>query len=120
MSSPDTSPIRDLTPLFCPKSIAVVGASRKPGSVGHAVIKNLIHGQFEGVIYPINPKAKGILGIPCFADLSALADVPDLVVVVVPAPFVERVVLQAAELGTKHVMVISAGFKEIGGEGIER
>ncbi len=118
--SAEASPVRDLTPLFCPRSIAVVGASRKPGSVGHAVIRNLIHGQYEGVIYPINPKAKGILGIPCFADLSALAEPPDLVVVVVPAPFVERVVLQAAELGTKHVMVISAGFKEIGGEGVER
>ncbi len=119
-TSVDVSPERDLTPLFCPTSIAVVGASRKPGSVGHAVIRNLIHGQFEGVIYPINPKAKGIQGIPCFADLSAIPEVPDLVVIVVPAPFVERVVLQAAELGTKHVLVISAGFKEIGGEGVQR
>ena len=122
LDSPTVSvpPERDLTPLFCPQSIAVVGAARKAGSVGHAVIRNLIYGRYEGVIYPVNPKAKGILGIPCFADLGALPYTPDLVVVVVPAPFVERVVLQAAELGTKHVLVISAGFKEIGGEGIER
>jgi len=109
-----------LEPLFCPRSIAVVGASRKVGSVGHAITRNLISGGYTGVIYPVNPKARGILGIPCFGDLSAIGDPPDLVVVVVPAPFVERVVLQAAELGTKHVLVISAGFKEIGGEGLER
>ena len=111
---------RDLTPLFCPRSIAVVGASRKPGSVGHALIRNLIYGRYEGVIYPVNPKAKGILGIPCFRDLAAIDEPPDLVVVVVPSPYVERVVLQAAELGTRHLVVISAGFKEVGGEGVER
>jgi acetate---CoA ligase (ADP-forming) len=115
-----TPNIRDLEPMFCPRSIAVVGASRKVGSVGHAITRNLIYGGYTGVIYPINPKAKGILGIPCCSDLSAVPDPPDLVVVVVPAPFVERVVLQAAELGTRHVLVISAGFKEIGEEGVER
>ncbi len=123
-NSPTTSPpavrVRDLEPLFCPRSIAVVGASRKVGSVGHAITRNLIYGGYTGVIYPINPKAKGILGVPCFRDLTAIEDPPDLVVVVVPAPFVERVVLQAAELGTKHVLVISAGFKEVGEEGIAR
>jgi acetyltransferase len=106
--------------LFCPRSIAVVGASRKVGSVGHALVRNLIYGGYTGVVYPINPKAKGILGIPSFKDLSVLSEPPDLVVVVVPAPLVERVVLQAAEIGTRHVLVISAGFKEIGGEGLER
>ena len=113
-------PGRDLTPLFCPQSIAVVGASRKVGSVGHAVIRNLIAGGFTGVIYPVNPQAKGVMGIPCFSDLSAIGEVPDLVVIVVPAPLVERVVLQAAELGTKHAVVITAGFKEIGAEGVAR
>lgn len=111
---------RDLDPLFCPRSIAVVGASRKAGSVGHAVIQNLIQGRYTGVIYPVNPKAKGVLGVPCFKDLGAIGEPLDLVVVVVPAPYVEKVVQQAADLGTRHVVVISAGFKEIGGEGAER
>jgi len=88
--------------------------------VGHAVIRNLIYGHYTGVIYPINPQAKGILGVPCFPDLKAINEVPDLVVVVVPSPHVERVVLQAAELGTKHLVVISAGFKEVGEEGAAR
>ncbi len=113
-------PARDLRPLFFPKSIAVVGASRKVGSVGHAVIRNLIYGHYTGVIYPINPQAKGILCVPCFPDLKAINEVPDLVVVVVPSQHVERVVVQAAELGTKHMVVISAGFKEVGEEGAAR
>jgi len=116
----EASARRDLTRLFRPRSIAVVGASRKEGSVGHAVVQNLIHGGYTGVIYPVNPKAKGILGVPCFKDLNAIGEVPDLVVVVVPSRFVEQVVVEAAELGTRHLIVISAGFKEVGGEGAER
>ncbi len=119
-ASPTLPPARDLRPLFFPKSIAVVGASRKVGSVGHAVIRNLIYGHYTGVIYPINPQAKGILGVPSFPDLKAINEVPDLVVVVVPSQHVERVVVQAAELGTKHLVVISAGFKEVGEEGAIR
>ena len=119
-SSPSTPGIRDLTNFFAPRSIAVVGASRKEGSVGHALIRNLIYGGYTGVIYQVNTNAKGIQGVPCFPDLNSIGYPPALVVAVVPAPFVERVLLNAAELGTKHVLVISAGFKEIGGEGVER
>lgn len=120
LASVQLPPPRDLRPLFFPTSIAVVGASRKVGSVGHAVIRNLIYGHYTGVIYPVNPQARGILGVPCFKDLESLGEVPDLVVVVVPAPHVERVVLQASDLGTKHMVVISAGFKEVGEEGAAR
>ncbi len=111
---------RDLDPLFCPKSIAVIGASRKPGSVGNALIRNLIYGGFTGVIYPVNPKAAGVLGVPCFRDLDEIETAPDLVVVVLPAPLVETAVIKAADVGTRHLVVISAGFKEIGGEGVAR
>ena len=90
-------PVRDLTPFFCPKSIAVVGASRKEGSVGHAIVRNLIYGGYTGVVYPINPQAKSILGIRCCKDLGAVGEAADLVVVVVPATHVEGVVLQAAD-----------------------
>ena len=74
ISAPASSPARDLTQFFCPRSIAVVGASRKEGSVGHALVRNLIYGGYTGVIYPVNPNAKGIQGIPCFPDLNALPD----------------------------------------------
>jgi acetyl coenzyme A synthetase (ADP forming)-like protein len=119
-TSATASSARDLTQFFCPRSISVVGASRKEGSVGHALVRNLIYGGYTGVIYPVNPNARGIQGIPCFPDLHSLPYPPDLVVAVVPAPFVERVLLQSAELGSRHILVISAGFKEIGGEGLER
>lgn len=119
-SNGESSPYRELTPLFCPRSIAVVGASRKPGSVGNALIRNLIYGGYTGVIYPVNPKAVGVLGVPCFKNLESINPAPELVVVVVPAPYVEQIVVQAADLGTRHLVVISAGFKEIGGEGLER
>ncbi|MFW6170990.1 MAG: acetate--CoA ligase family protein [Planctomycetota bacterium] len=122
---PETSPTsasssRDVSKFFCPGSIAVVGASRKEGSVGHALVRNLIHGGYTGVIYPVNPKAKGIQGIPCFPDLASIGFAPDMVAVVLPARYVEPVMHQAADIGTRHVLVISAGFKEVGGEGVER
>ena len=110
----------DLEPLFCPESIAVVGASRTPGSVGHAIIHNLVYGGYTGVVYPINPKARSILGNPCVPSISAIERKVDLVVLAIPAQFIADVVLEAAERGTKHFVVISAGFKEVGGEGQRR
>ena len=112
--------VRDLEPLFAPRSIAVVGASRTPGSVGNAITRNLIYGGYTGVVYPINPKAKSILGCRCVPRVSQIDDEVDLAVLVVPAPAVESVVAEAAEHGTKHFVVITAGFKEIGGDGVER
>ena len=126
MSSVSCSPatpaavIRDLEPLFAPRSVAVVGASRTPGSVGHAITRNLIYGGFTGVVYPINPKAKSIMGCRCTKQVSQIDDEVDLAVLVIPATAVEDVICEAAEHGTKHFVVITAGFKEIGGEGVER
>lgn len=111
---------RDLKGLFCPQSIAVVGASRTPGSVGNDIMRNLIYGGYTGVVYPINPKAKSILGIRCVPNLEALDEAVDLCVVIVPAPAVEPVLRSAAAKGTHNFVIISAGFKEIGGEGVER
>lgn len=117
-----TSPTsaRDLRPLFSPQSIAVVGASRSPGSVGNDIMQNLIYGGYTGVVYPINPKAKSILGIRCVPSIPALDEAVDLCVVIVPAPAVEGIVTAAADKGTRNFVVISAGFKEIGGEGVDR
>lgn len=112
--------VRDLAPMFSPCSVAVVGASRTVGNVGNAVVQNLIYGQYTGVVYPVNPKAKGVLGCPCYPNLAAIGETVDLAVMVIPAPYVEKVVVEAAELGTRNILVISAGFKEVGGDGIER
>ncbi len=109
-----------LEPLFAPRAIAVIGASRTPGSVGHAILSNLVLGGYTGVIYPVNPKAKSILGNRCVPSVDAIDDHVDLAVLVIPAPQVQGVVQACADRGTRHFVVISAGFKEIGGEGVQR
>jgi len=112
--------VRDLEPLFAPCSIAVVGASRRAGTAGNEILKNLIAAPFAGVIYPVNPKSKSVMGIRCVTSVSAIDEPVDLAVLIIPAPAVEKVVLECADHGTRHFVVISAGFKEVGGEGVER
>jgi len=115
-----TTQTRDLEPMLSPRSIAVLGASRREGSVGHAVMRNLIYGGYTGVVYPVNPKAKSILTLRCVPSISAIDDEVDLIVVVTPAPTIEGLVIEGADHGTRHFLIISAGFKEIGGEGADR
>ena len=111
---------RDLEPLFSPQSIAVVGASSRPGTAGSEILKNLIAAPFAGVVYPVNPKSKSIMGIRCLPSVAAIDEKVDLVVMIIPAVAVEKAIVECADRGTKHFLVISAGFKEVGGEGVER
>ena len=112
---------RNLEPLFAPRGIAVVGASRREGSVGYAIMENLIDGGYQGVIYPVNPKARSLFGIRCVQSLDSIDDDQlDLIVVVIPAPYVLPTIKQGVAKGVKNFVVISAGFKEVGGEGVER
>ncbi len=108
-----------LDSIFYPKSIAVVGASRHPGSVGHSLLANLIDSRFQGVVYPVNPKARGILGIRCYPNVIEIPDVVDLAVILVPAPSVLEVLEECAKKSIKGLIIISAGFKEVGGAGIQ-
>ncbi len=105
--------------FLSPRSIAVVGASREQGKVGYEILHNLIVGGFEGPIYPVNPKADEIEGLRCFPDLASIAEVPDLVVVVVPSKLVPGVMEQCVACGVKSVIIITAGFKEVGEGGAE-
>ena len=108
--------------FFSPESVAVIGASREKGKVGHDILKNLINFGYKGKIYPVNPHAESILGIKTYANLKSINDRIDLAVIVVPARQVLDVVNECMENGTDSVIVISAGFKESGIEGaaIER
>lgn len=108
---------RDLTSLFQPRSVAVVGASPKPASVGGAVFKNLLAAGFHGPVYPVNRGAFVVQSVRAYPSLEALPEVPDLVVIVVPAREVLGVVENAARLGVRAACVISAGFAEAGPEG---
>ncbi|MEW5735079.1 MAG: acetate--CoA ligase family protein [Thermodesulfobacteriota bacterium] len=102
-----------------PKSIAVIGATDRRGSVGRAVVTNIIEGGYTGVLYPINPRATSVV---CNKTYPTISDVPgtvDMAVVIVPAPMVSRVVAEAAQKEVKAVVIITAGFKEVGGHGVE-
>ncbi len=106
--------------FFEPKSVAVVGASRQPGKVGHEVLVSILRGGFEGSVWPVNPKAEDVEGLPCHPDLDAIGEVPDLVVIVVPTSGVAAVLRSCGRLGVRHVIVITSGFKEAGEEGAKR
>ncbi len=107
-----------LESLFYPNSIAVVGASRTPGKVGHDIVQNLIDGNFDGTIVPINPTTDTICGLPCFKSLKNFRDGNiDLSIISVPRVAVLESVKQSIQAGAKAIIIISAGFKETGPEG---
>ncbi|TET73341.1 CoA-binding protein [Candidatus Bathyarchaeota archaeon] len=106
-----------LDALFRPRSVAIIGASRTPGKVGHILTKNIIESGFPGDVYPINPNADEILGKNCYPSVSDVPDEIDLAVVSIPSAYVLRVAEECGEKGVKALIVISAGFKEIGHEG---
>ena len=109
-----------LEELFEPKSIAVVGASNKPDTVGQSLFRNILQAGYKGVAYPVNPGWKSVSGVRCYPTVADLPEVPDLGIVIVPAAAVPGVVEQFGKAGTKGVVIISSGFREIGGEGIAR
>jgi acetyltransferase len=108
---------RSLQPIFTPKTVAVIGATEKAGSVGRTVIWNLISSPFGGTVFPINPKRANILGIKAYPGIQDLPDQIDLAVIVTPAPTVPDIIAECVEAGVKGAIVISAGFKEVGPEG---
>ncbi len=109
-----------LEPFYCPASVAVVGASRDEAKLGHAVLKNLLECGYQGEIYPINPKAEEILGQRTYPSVLAVGGNIDLVVIVVPDRFVATVLEECGQKGVEGVIVITAGFREMGGEGIKK
>ena len=112
--------MKPLESFFNARSVAVVGASANPEKTGHVILKNIIEGGFAGSIYPVNPKAEEILGLPCHASLTAIDGAVDVVVIVVPAKFVPDVMEEAGKKGVSGAVVISGGFGEIGNDELER
>lgn len=109
-----------LKSLFEPKSIAVIGASTQEGKLGHDVFKNLATLGFTGRLFPINPKGGELLGFPVYKKISDTKKKIDLAVILVPAKFVVRILKECGEQKIKNIVIISAGFKEIGGTGVRR
>lgn len=102
--------------IFYPQSIAVVGASSEHNKVGYAVFRNLL--DFPGRLYPVNPKRQEILGRKVYRSITSITDDVDLAVIAVPAHIVPEIIEEAGEKGVKLAVIISAGFKEIGEEGM--
>ena len=103
--------------LLAPKSVAVIGASRAPGKIGHAVLRNLRDAGFCGVLYPVNPNAESIAGFPAFASVLEIPEPVDLAVIVRPAPEVPELVVQCARKGVHGLVVLAAGFAEVDANG---
>lgn len=112
-------PSRSMDAFFAPRSVAVIGATEKVGSVGRAVLWNLISNPFGGTVFPINPKRPNVLGIKSYPSVGDLPEQVDLAVIVTPAATVPPLIKECAAAGVKSVIVISAGFKEAGPQGVE-
>ena len=109
--------VEELGPIFSPKSIAVVGASRSPTKLGFEVLQNILVNGYKGRVYPINPEAPEILGVRALPSVLAVKDEIDLAIVVVPAEFVPKVMTECARKKVKGVIIISSGFGEVGERG---
>ena len=110
----------DISFFFNPKSIAVVGASATRGKVGFNVLKNIIESNYSGELYPINPKAKEILGKKAYKSVLDVPEEIDIAIFVIPGKLVNQIAIECGKKGIKGLVIITAGFKEIGGEGIIR
>jgi acetyl coenzyme A synthetase (ADP forming)-like protein len=111
---------RALDAIFSPRSIAVIGASRRRDSIGFALLHNLLVNEFNGAIFPVNPGAQSIHSLKCYPSVAAIPDPVDLAVVMVPWQLVQGVVEECVAKGVRGLVVITAGFSETGPEGAER
>ena len=109
--------ILNLDKIFDPRRVAVIGASDTRNSVGYTVLQNLIGSGFPGVVYPVNARREAVQGIQAYKDVPSLPHAPDLAVICTPATSVPGLIRSLGEAGTRGVVIISAGFREIGEEG---
>jgi acetyl coenzyme A synthetase (ADP forming)-like protein len=115
-----SSTVTSMRPLLAPQTVAVIGASREPGSIGARLLHCIVSAGFAGQVYPVNPNAVQLEGLPCYASIGDAPHGVDLALIAVPAPAVVDVVEQCAAAGVKALVVITAGFAEIGDAGRAR
>ncbi|MGB5158703.1 acetate--CoA ligase family protein [Desulfobacterium sp. N47] len=109
----------NLEAIFSPKSVAVIGASTTPGKVGHDIFANILKGGFAGVLYPVNPSAKSILCVRAYPSLNEIPDEVDLAIIILPPAVAIKAAHEAIEKKVKGLVIVSAGFREVGGKGLE-
>src|SRR5664280_864436 len=105
--------------FFSPKTVAVIGATENPGTVGRTVLWNLVTSPFGGTVYPVNPKRPSVLGVKAYASISDIPASVDLAVIITTPASIPGIIRECGENGVQGAIVISAGFKEIGPEGAE-
>lgn len=115
----DLMNIHYLNTIFNPKRIALIGVTTNPNSVGGKVLINLVSGGYRGVVYPVNPDYEAVMGIPCYADIQSLPKIPDLAILCTAAEDVPENVRACGEAGIFGLIILSAGFREIGERGKE-
>jgi acetyltransferase len=108
-----------LDSIFCPRNVAVIGATEAPNSVGRTLLWNLISNPFGGTVFPVNPKRSSVMGIRAYPSVKDLPEKVDLAVIVTPAGTVPGIIGQCVEAGVKGAIIISAGFKELGEPGVK-
>ena len=118
MATPHDS--TDLTPLLAPRTIAVIGASSRPGTMGHQILENLVKCGFTGAVYPVNPAATPVCAVRAYSTIAHVPDAVDMAMIVVPKEHVLDVAEECGAKGVKGLIVISAGFRELGEEGAQR
>ncbi|HKL87374.1 MAG TPA: bifunctional acetate--CoA ligase family protein/GNAT family N-acetyltransferase [Salinibacter sp.] len=106
-----------LDAIFNPESVAVIGASEAPGSVGRTLLWNLVSNPFGGTIFPVNPKRDSVLGIEAYSSIGDVEANVDLAVIATPAPTVPSIVEECGKAGVEGIIIVSAGFREVGEEG---
>ena len=109
--------VEDLKPIFSPKSIAVIGASRSPTKLGFEILQNILVNGYEGKVFPINPEAPEILGLQALPSVVAVKEDIDLAIIVVPAEFVPKVMTECAKKKVKGAIIVTSGFGETGERG---
>ncbi|MCX6265919.1 MAG: bifunctional acetate--CoA ligase family protein/GNAT family N-acetyltransferase [Bacteroidetes bacterium] len=109
--------IHKLNNIFNPQRIALIGVTTNPNSVSGKVLINLVSGGFRGVVYPVNAENEAVMGIPCYPDVTALPKVPELAIICTAAEKVPGIVKQCGDFGIRGIIILSAGFREIGEEG---
>ena len=114
------STLASLRSILSPHSVAVIGASRKPGAIGQLIFQCILQNRFSGVVYPVNPNAEAIMSVKAYPSVLDIPGDVDLAVIVVPARLVANVVDECGRKGVRSVIVISDGFSERGAEGISR
>src|SRR5581483_10036083 len=131
VTKPSTKPLRDpshdvyrseshpLDAIFCPRSVAVIGATERAGSVGRSVLWNLLSSPFGGTVYPVALKHSSVLGIKAYPSVASVPETVDLAIIVTPAPGVPAIIDECLAAQVRGAIVISAGFKEHGAQGIE-